>query len=100
MKATARARAPAVLTERNGGDYFNLGGVFLTAGQRCVYVERQRGYADAPTLEPLLAAARTTVAALQQAAALEKARQEAEAAAKASEAAAAARATELERVSA
>eukprot|EP01043_Picozoa_sp_COSAG02_P103566 COSAG02_NODE_39575_length_415_cov_1.142405_1_plen_94_part_10 len=37
IKATMQAKAPAALTARAGGDYFNLGGVFLTAGNRCVY---------------------------------------------------------------
>jgi hypothetical protein len=95
VTATMQAKAPAVLTVRAGGDYFNLGGVFLTAGKRCVYVERQRGFADAPSLQPLMAAAREAVVELRGAAALERARKEKEAAA-----AALATATEMERVSA
>ena len=100
VKATARASAPAVYTESAGGDYFNLGGVFLAAGDRCVYVERQRGFADAPSLVPLLAAARSAAVELQRKAALAKAELAADAAAEAAELAAVARAAEMERVSA
>lgn len=100
VAATARASAPAIFTESAGGDYFNLGGVFVTAGARCVYVERQRGFADAPSLEPLLAAARSEMVELQREAAIAKAQLEADKAAEAAELAAVARAVEMERVSA
>lgn len=95
VKATMHSKAPAVLTARGGGDYFNLGGVFLTAGKQCVYVERQRGFADAPSLDLLMAAAREAATGLCEAAALEKSRKERKEAA-----AALAKATEMELVSA
>lgn len=95
VTATMQAKAPAVLTARAGGDYFNLGGVFLTAGKRCVYVERQRGFADAPSLDALMAAAENAAVDLRDAVALERASEEKEAAAEAS-----ARATEMQLVSA
>ena len=81
VKATMEANAPAVLTVKAGGDYFNLGGVFLTAGKQCVYVERQRNFADAPTLDTLMEAARKAATELADTAALVRARQEKEAAA-------------------
>jgi hypothetical protein len=64
--ATVRAEAPAVLTEKQGGDYWNLGGLFITAGRRCVYVERQENVTDVPSLGPVLRAARQSASALQQ----------------------------------
>lgn len=81
VTATMQAKAPAVLTAKAGGEYFNLGGVFLTAGKRCVYVERQRGFADAPSLDELIAAARSATAELREAAALARAGKEKEGAA-------------------
>lgn len=95
VKATMQAKAPAALTARTGGDYFNLGGVFLTAGNRCVYVERQRGFADAPSLDALMVAARKAAVDLRDAAALKRARKEKEVAA-----AALARASETQLLSA
>lgn len=64
--ATVRAEAPAVLTEEKGGDYWNLGGLFITAGRRCVYVERQENVTDVPSLGPVLRAARQGASGLQQ----------------------------------
>lgn len=95
VTATMQAKAPAALTAKAGGEYFNLGGVFLTAGKRCVYVERQRGFADAPSLDGLMAAARKATAELREAAALTRARKE-----KNGAAAALASATDMELVSA
>eukprot|EP01048_Picozoa_sp_COSAG05_P023757 COSAG05_NODE_5279_length_1217_cov_1.032200_2_plen_172_part_00 len=70
--AAVRSTAPAVLTEEKGGDYWNLGGLFITAGRRCVYVERQEKVTDTPSLRPLLSAAKQGAAALQQELGLEQ----------------------------
>ena len=66
VAATVQATAPAVLSQESGGDYWNLGGVLVTAGRLCVYVQRQNRVTDVPSLEPLLHATRQSALRLRQ----------------------------------
>jgi|EP01047_Picozoa_sp_COSAG01_P057979 hypothetical protein len=66
VKALASASSSTAVSEQNGGDQYNLGGVLVAAASRCYYVERQLGYADLPCFEDLLAATNLAAQELEQ----------------------------------